>query len=84
MKKIALLLTLLFVGLQAGGCALVAAGVAGAVIEHQLDRGYCSYHRFDGACSYYWEHPNEVLWARAHRAEAREYYRQHHLPLDLR
>ncbi len=56
--------TLLAVALSTGGCALFLAGVAGGVIVHEMNRGYCGRHPYDPGCEFYMMHPRESrAWA---------------------
>ncbi len=71
MKTLLLLLALTF---PLGGCALLAAGFTGAVIEHELNGGWCQRHWGDDGCRYYYAHQNEY---RKHRAAVHQYALQH-------
>lgn len=59
MKKMFLFAALLVAVGPLGGCALLAAGVAGAVIERQVDGGWCYRHPYDEGCRYYFRHQRE-------------------------
>jgi hypothetical protein len=74
MKTLLLLFALLTAVAPLGGCALLAAGVTGAVIEHELNQGWCVRHWGDNGCRYYYAHQREY---RAHRG-AVHHYALHH------